>query len=255
MEHRIEENLIHEATKSNERVQEGFEMSREQASQITAELSKLNDAILHDKPIHIEDLEDLSKVAKGTKIDVGGEIMTLEEAENIPDLKMNVEIWKEMKEGKFDNISKLTRITPSVSKYLENVKGSIDLKSLTSAEGLILPATINRGLFLDSLTSAEGLTLPTTINGGLFLDNLTSAKGLTLPNIIYGDLRLKRLTSAEGLILPTYIGQDLYLDILPSAEGLILPNTIKGFLLLNRLTSSEKEELKKKYPQFSNKIR
>ena len=66
------ENLILEAIKPTEKRKEGFEMTIEQAGQITAELSKLNDAISHDKPIKIEDLEDLSKVAKWTRIIVDG---------------------------------------------------------------------------------------------------------------------------------------------------------------------------------------
>jgi hypothetical protein len=116
MEKQIDENLIYEATKPTEKSREGFEMSPEQANQITAELSKLNDAILHDKPISIDDLEDLSKVARGTKIDVGGEIMTVEEAEKIPDLKRNMKIWDEMKEGNFENTGKLTFLTPKVAR-------------------------------------------------------------------------------------------------------------------------------------------
>jgi hypothetical protein len=255
MEHKIEENLIHEAIKPTEIKREGFEMSPEQASQITAELSKLDDAILHDRPIHIEDLEDLSKVAKGTKIDVGGEIMTLEEAENIPDLKMNIEIWKEIRVGKFKNIYKLTRITPSVSKYLENIKGDLYLGSLTSAEGLILPNNINGDLQLDGLTSAKGLILPTTINGSLNLDSLTSTKNLILPTTIEWNLSLNGLTSAKGLILPTAIKGHLSLGSLTSAEDLILPATVNGGLWLNGLPFAYKEELKKKYPQFAEQIR
>ena len=203
---------------------------QEQAEEITAELSKLNDAILHDKPINIEDLEDLSKVAKGTKIDIGGEVMTIEEAENNPDLKMNIEIWKEMKEGNFENTHKLTRITPSVSKYLENVKGDLNLNNLTSAKGLILPATVEGDLYLRNITSAEDLTLPTTVNGSLYLKSLISAEGLTLPNTIKGNLWLNSLTSAKDLILLT---------------------NINGNISLRGLTSIDKEELKKKYPHIN----
>ncbi len=149
------ENIIHEAINSPEKSQVGFEMTTEQANQITAELSKLNDAILHDKPISIDDLEDLSKVARGTKIDVGGEIMTVEEAENIPDLKMNAKIWQEMKEGNFERTRELTRITTAVSKYLENIEGYLDLSGLTSAEGLVLSQSIGGDLYFDKLTSAD----------------------------------------------------------------------------------------------------
>jgi hypothetical protein len=112
----INENLKEITKNPEQKGMEGFEISPEQANQITAELSKLNDAILHDKPILIDDLEDLSKVAKGTKIDVGGIIMTVEEAESIPDdLKMNVEIWKEIRSGNFDNMYYLTYLSESMA--------------------------------------------------------------------------------------------------------------------------------------------
>ena len=112
------ENLIQESTKSAEKSREGFKMTTEQAGQITAELSKLNDAIVHDKAISTDDIEDLSKVARGGKIDVGGEIMTVEEAEKIPDLKMNAEVWKEIKNGNFDGVFFLTFITDEIAKLL-----------------------------------------------------------------------------------------------------------------------------------------
>ncbi len=255
MEHKIEENIIHEATNSPEKSQGGFEMTTEQASQITAELSKLNEAILHDKPIFINDLEDLSKIARGTKIDVGGEIMTVEEAESIPDLKMNAKIWQEMKEGNFLNTDKLTKITPTVSKYLENIKGDLNLRGLTSAKGLVLPQTIGGDLYLNGLTSAEGLVLPNSIKKDLWLSRLTSTEGLALSQTIEGDLVLSVLTSAEGLVLPQSIVGGLKMNSLTSAKGLVLPESIGGHLYISRLTSADKEELKKKYPQFANQIK
>ena len=101
--------------------------------------------------------------------------------------------------------------------------GNLDLRNLTSAEGLELPNTINGDLYLYSLTSAEGLELPNTIGGDLGLGSLTSAEGLVLPDTINGSLDLRGLTSAEGLVLPNTIKGYLYLNNLASAEGLILP--------------------------------
>ncbi|QQR82699.1 hypothetical protein IPJ70_01120 [Candidatus Campbellbacteria bacterium] len=133
--------------------------------------------------------------------------------------------------------------TPELNKALAMMvvlkKCGLDLESLTSAEGLILPQSIGGYLNLGDLTSAEGLTLPHSIGGGLFLDNLTSAEGLILPHTIDGGLNLENLTSAEGLTLPRTIGGYLSLDNLTSAEGLILPHTIDGGLNLENLTSAE----------------
>ena len=80
--------------------------------------------------------------------------------------------------------------------------GDLDLSRLKSAEGLVLPNTINGYISLKSLTSVKGLVLPDTINGGLYLESLTGAKGLKLPNTINGVLDLGGLTSAKGLVLP-----------------------------------------------------
>ncbi|MBP9686797.1 MAG: hypothetical protein KBD66_03280 [Candidatus Doudnabacteria bacterium] len=133
MENLAKEIKIEDATKLTEKADVGFQMSPEHAGGISGELSKLHDAIIHDKSIKIEDVENIDQLARNTKIDVGGEIMTVEEAEKVPDLKMNVEIWKEMRDGNFKNTVKITRITPQVSKYLENCP-DINLYCLTSAK-------------------------------------------------------------------------------------------------------------------------
>jgi hypothetical protein len=136
----------------------------------------------------------------------------------------------------------------------EFIGGSLDLWSLTSAKGLTLPESIGGGLDLRSLTSAKGLKLPESIGGNLYLWSLTAAEGLKLPESIGGGLYLESLTSAEGLKLPEAIGGDLYLESLTSAEGLTLPESIGGNLYLWSLTSAEKEKLRKKFPHLSHKI-
>ena len=92
-----------------------------------------------------------------------------------------------------------------------------------SAEGLVLPETLNGYLYLESLTSTEGLVLPEILNGDLYLNGLLSAEGLVLPKTINGDLYLESLTSAEGLVLPKTINGDLDLISLKTINGLKLP--------------------------------
>ena len=121
----------------------------------------------------------------------------------------------------------------------ESIGGTIDLRSLTSAEGLVLPKSIGGGIDLDSLTSAEGLVLPESIGGGIVLRSLTSAEGLVLPESIDGNIVLRSLTSAEGLVLPESIGGSIDLRSLTSAEGLVLPESIGGKIYLNSLTSAD----------------
>ena len=50
-------------------------------------------------------------------------------------------------------------------------EASINLSSLTTAEGLTLPKEIGGSLYLYSLTTAEGLTLPEKIGGKVYLKN------------------------------------------------------------------------------------
>ena len=121
----------------------------------------------------------------------------------------------------------------------ESIGGTIDLRSLTSAEGLVLPKSIGGGIDLDSLTSAVGLVLPKSIGGGIVLRSLTSAVGLVLPESIGGNIVLRSLTSAEGLVLPESIGGSIDLRSLTSAVGLVLPESIGDDIVLSSLTSAE----------------
>ena len=121
----------------------------------------------------------------------------------------------------------------------QNVVGNLNLRGLTSAEGLVLPQSVGGYLCLDGLTSAEGLVLPQNVGGDLDLSGLTSAEGLVLPQNFDGRLDLSGLTSAEGLVLPQNVGGRLCLRGLTSAEGLVLPQNFDGSLNLDGLTSAE----------------
>ncbi len=118
-------------------------------------------------------------------------------------------------------------------------RGDLDLRSLTSAEGLVLPETVSGNLYLNSLTSAEGLVLPKTVGGGLDLSSMTSGEGLVLPETVGGSLILRSLRSDGGLVFPKTVDGDLDLSSLTSAEGLVLPETVSGNLYLSSLTSTE----------------
>ena len=121
-------------------------------------------------------------------------------------------------------------------KYYE---GNLNLDTLSSAEGLVLPEHIGGYLDLSDLSLAKGLVLPNHIEGNLYLNGLTSVEGLVLPNHIGGGLHIRRLSSAEGLVLPNHIGGYLDLRRLSSVEGLVLPNHIEGNLYLNGLSLAE----------------
>ena len=136
----------------------------------------------------------------------------------------------------------------------QSVGGELYLGSLTSAEGLTLPQSVGGDLDLRDLTSAEGLTLPQSVGGTLSLRSLTSAEGLTFPESVGGDLDLRDLTSAEGLTLPQSVGDYLDLTSLRSAEGLTLPQSVGGDLNLRDLNSEDRQKLRELRPDLADKI-
>ena len=121
----------------------------------------------------------------------------------------------------------------------QHVGGNIDLNSLASADGLVLPQHVGGNIFLRHLTNAEGLVLPKQLGGGIDLRSLTSAEGLVLPQHVGGNIFLRHLTSAEGLVLPQHVGGNIYLSSLASADGLILPQHVGNSIDLSSLTSAD----------------
>jgi len=108
------------------------------------------------------------------------------------------------------------------------INGSLDLRSLTSADKDFLKGTtINGSLYLSSLTSADKDFLKgTTINGSLYLGSLTSAdKDFLKGTTINGSLYLRSLTSAD--------------------KDFLKGTTINGYLDLGSLTSADKDFLNK----------
>ncbi len=94
------------------------------------------------------------------------------------------------------------RIDVTASIHLHSGITSLEFPSLTSAEGLTIPASVT-SLNLSALTSAKGLTIPAGVRE-VNLSSLTSAEGLTIPaGVAY--LSLRSLTSAEGLAIPASV--------------------------------------------------
>ena len=121
----------------------------------------------------------------------------------------------------------------------QHVGGNIFLRHLTSADGLVLPQHVGGNIYLSSLASADGLVLPESIGGGIDLRSLTSADGLVLPESIGGGMDLRHLTSADGLVLPQHVGGNIFLRHLTSADGLILPQHVGNSIDLSSLTSAD----------------
>ena len=124
-------------------------------------------------------------------------------------------------------------------KKFKALPGNIDLGSLTSADGLVLPQHVGGNIFLRHLTSAEGLVLPQHVGGNIYLSSLASADGLILPQHVGNSIDLSSLTSADGLVLPKQLGGGIDLRSLASADGLVLPESIGGRIDLSSLTSAD----------------
>ena len=124
-------------------------------------------------------------------------------------------------------------------KKFKALPGNIDLGSLTSADGLVLPQHVGGDIYLRSLASADGLVLPQHVGGNIFLRHLTSAEGLVLPKQLGGGIDLRSLTNADGLVLPQHVGGNIFLRHLTSAEGLVLPQHVDGNIYLSSLASAD----------------
>ena len=117
--------------------------------------------------------------------------------------------------------------------------GNMDLSTLTSADGLVLPQHVGGYVDLRSLASADGLVLPQHVGGYINLRRLNRADGLVLPQHVGGNMYLSSLASAEGLVLPQHVGGNIYLGSLASAEGLVLPQHVGGNIVLSSLTNAD----------------
>jgi len=106
------------------------------------------------------------------------------------------------------------------SSWPGNRSGDIDLRSLTSAEGLPAWPEKCRDIYLPSLTSAEGLPAWPEKCRDIDLRSLTSADGLPAWPEKCGTIYLNSLTSAEGMPAWPKDCVYIYLRSLTSAEGL-----------------------------------
>jgi len=89
------------------------------------------------------------------------------------------------------------------------------------------------------------------VEGDLDLSWLESAEGIPLLKSVGGYLDLNGLTSAEGLTLPESVVGYLNLNGLTSAEGLTLPESVTGAVYLRTLSPTDKQSLRKKYPDLT----
>ncbi len=103
-------------------------------------LKGLEGAILHDEPLNMDDLVRFSEDLKKTRVEVGGELLSLNEiglAENRAELERNFSLWKKIREGGTEQeISSvaynITFLPSAVAKALANHQGYLIFSSLKS---------------------------------------------------------------------------------------------------------------------------
>lgn len=176
------ENIILDATDSSEKVLKvGFKMESAQAQQLAYELSTFADRIDHDVSVGKYDLLDLDIAVAALEINIWGDIMSVSEAERIPDLEMNDKIFEEIVEGKMENISRITFLPRQVAEYLihndfmDSVIKFADLEELTDGAAEVL-SKYKGSLYFPSLTylSEKAAEYFGNHEGVLMLDGLTT---------------------------------------------------------------------------------
>jgi len=180
----------------------GFEVASDiETTEVTDTLATLHDAISHDTPITESTLSDLTTAIQGLSIDVGGTPMSIAEAEKIPDLKRNMEIFKEIQDGNFDNHSQLTFITHLIAEYLSKHEGWLDLSGLTTLSDTAAEhLSKHKGtLGLDGLTTLSDIAAEhlSKHKGWLWLEGLTTLTDTAAEHLSKhkGYLYLKGLTT------------------------------------------------------------
>jgi len=166
----------------------GLEMASDiETTEVTDTLATLHDAISHDTPITESTLSGLTTAIGTLSIDVGGTLMSVAEVEKIPDLKRNMEIFKEIQDGNFDNHSQLTFITPLIAEFLSKHKGTLGLDGLTTLSDTAAEhLSKHKGwLWLQGLTTltdtaAEHLS---KYKGNLFLRGLTTLSNIAAEHL------------------------------------------------------------------------
>ncbi len=175
-------------------------------------LNTLQNKLEHDQNITLSDILALQETLHHLKIKIGDQEVDLEHAQNIENLK----IFKEIKEGNFDNVGKLTFLTNEAAESLSQHQGVLHLDGLSSlsdvqAESLSQHQGALSLSGLSSLSDAQAESL-SQHQGDLYLNglsSLTDAQAKSLSKHQGGYLSLDGLSSlsdAQAESLSKYRG-------------------------------------------------
>ncbi len=187
MENKNEDRI--EEAKVPERENEGISFDIEEGSDLqktSGVLAGLQDKLLHNENVPLEQINALRNALQSVKVDLGGEKYPLLELANVPDLKFNLEIWKEILEGDRHNIEDLTFLIPGVARKLKGAHIYLDkIKSLSPEVAEVLSETASQAIFPGnsylSLNALTELSPASAKNLGLYPGNLTLGGFIALP--------------------------------------------------------------------------
>ncbi|MFA6296180.1 MAG: hypothetical protein WC663_02415 [Patescibacteria group bacterium] len=211
----IQENIA-DVTEPQQQNVEGLEVAHgEELENVVDAANALAEKIERDEKVTEGEVDDLREALGQMKIDVGGEIMTLEEFKGT-----YLEILKEIKSGNLTRSNELRFLTDSVATTLENSRGTIFLSGLTSLSDSAAEILSHHhfDIILNGLTSLSDSAAESFGHhrGNLFLRGLTSLSDKAAKSLghRYGDLYLDSLktlsdSAAESL---RHLDGSLYLD-------------------------------------------
>ncbi|MFA6296120.1 MAG: hypothetical protein WC663_02110 [Patescibacteria group bacterium] len=111
----------------------GLEIARTPESETVKDLAnEFHEAIQNDSPITYGKVEDFREALGKLKFNIGGEMMTAEEVKKIPDLKMNMEIWEEIRRRDYRRVRELTFIIPDIYHIISQTGRVFSLEKIDS---------------------------------------------------------------------------------------------------------------------------
>ena len=188
----------------------GTPVPLEQSAQLQTMLTafgKLHDAIMHDTPVTVDNMETMDAHLRDQKFVISGQTFTAEELSNIPGGKRTLEIWEEIKQGSDKHTHELTLLTNE------------------AAEQLINNINPEDSLFLQNLRTITDHQMEILTKGRVFYIDLS---------------RLTQLSDAQAESLVKWRGKFLYLNgltELSDVQAAAFGKWRGQYLLLNNLTS------------------
>ncbi len=193
-----------------------------QNTQLESAVSKANEiaeSIQQDKPVTAEQVLELEKDLGNLKVNIGGEEMTMAEARKIPDLKMNMRIWEEIKTGKYDRMSEITHVSSEIVKILiKSERIFLPQAHSFSKSAIELLGTVkNRPLFLDGLREISDYEAECLGNhvGTLFLRNVITLSDSQAEHLSHhvGNLRMDNLSSLSDKGAAQFINFQQHIEV------------------------------------------